>query len=127
AGAQEELSRRDVGARQRDGRAPCPSVRHRDRPALAEPRAAVLERIPLLSESLDALVRRDRLRDFLPDRAGVVEMDQMSRVGERFLGEVSEDLPLRPALADPTTGDSRREIDAALRRRLGASASLLVA
>ena len=126
AGAQEELSRRDVGVRQRDGREPGPSVRHRERPALAEPRAAVLERIALRSEFLDALIRWDGLRDFLPDRAGVVEMDQMSRVRERLLGEVPEDLPLRPALADPTTGDFRGEIDAALRRGLGASASLLV-
>src|SRR5439155_18039822 len=95
-------------------------------PALAQSRAAVLERIAFGAQFLDPLVRRDGFCDFPADCRGVVEMDEVGRIRERPLRQVHEEFPLRPALPNPATRDFGREVDASLCRRLRASTALFV-
>src|SRR5207249_8350270 len=106
-----EPSWRNVDGRWPHGGEARPSVGIREPPAFAQSGAAPLDRVALLLEPLDSVVQRKDLRDLLPDLLGIVEVDLSLVLGSDPFGQIHENLPLGPALADLVALDFRREID----------------
>ena len=77
-------------------------------------------------QRLDAPVQRDRTRDFAAHGGGIGELDLSGMLGKGARHRLAESLPLGTRRADAAAGNFRRENDAPLRRRLGASAFSLV-
>src|SRR4051794_17621846 len=119
--AQHEAAERHVDLRRCDGEEARPAVGRGEVAALAEARAAPLDRVTGGAQQLDPRVHGDDARDLVADLLPRRERALRGALGSDATREVDEDLPLAAHLARARTGDLRAERDAALGGRLGSA------
>src|SRR5947208_14899012 len=102
------------------------AVGRRERPAGAEVRAAVLERVAGAFEVLDAVVERNDAGDLLAQFPAGFASQQMRAIGKRCRGDIAHDFPFSARFAD-LAWDFGAEHDASPGAGFGAAVVLLVA